>query len=202
MGDPSTVPTYNVPIVERLGPRPFEHLPPGNNHTYIIQTFGPGNPEVDVEFCDLRGWGVSQQCAKANIYGFHVGDENADRSQPWLPLPVLGEYSGIDRMVKFDVYASTDRVYVFVEDKPSGCAVIPAGHFPAGPVNVAFGVASYHIDADEFVTRENPRFEYWSRYSKNHTERRFDDLGIKSGASLPTWNETLMPCGSEFYGAQ
>jgi hypothetical protein len=198
LGDPKRDAPSSVPFVPRLGPLPFQKLPPGQNHTIIVQTFG-GQPELQIQFCDLRGWGVSQQCPKANIYGFHVGSTDVDWTAPWLPIPVLGEYAGIDRLVKFDVYASTKRVYVFIEDHPAGCAVIPEGRFPAGQVNVVFGAAAYHIEVDEFLTRPPARIQYWAQYSLAHSDRKFDDLGVKSKVSLPAWDESIMPCGTRYY---
>lgn len=203
VGDPATVPeSFRVPIVWRMGPTPQDKMPPGPYHTIIVQPFTM-QPELQIEFCDLRGWGVSQQCPRANVYGFHAGafNDQVDWQLPWLPTPVLGEYVGMDRLVKWDVYASINEVYVFVEDKPAGCAIIPEGRFPAGDVNVNFGIAAYHIDADEFVTRERPRAEYWSRTSTIHTDRKLDDLGIKSGVSLPPW-DSRFKCGDRYYGEQ
>jgi hypothetical protein len=197
LGDPDKEVTYMVPFVDRLGPRPSEMLPPGPYHTIVAQTFGVG-PELQIQFCDLRGWGVSQQCPKANIYGFPAGDDKAKEPLPWLPLPVAGDYAGMDRPVKFDVYASTKRVYMFIEDKPAGCAVLPEGRFPAGPVTVIFGVAAYHIDVDEFVTAETSSHQYWRRYSLSHTDRKLDDLGVKNADTLPAWNEDVMPCGDRY----
>jgi hypothetical protein len=118
---------------------------------------------------------------------------------PWVPAPVLAEYVGADRPVRFDVYTSTDRVYVYVDDRPAGCAVLPAGRMPAGDVTVSFGTTAYHIEIDEDVVRENAPHEYWERYSNFHTERRFDDLGVDSGVSLPAWDHSALPCGDRYY---
>jgi hypothetical protein len=199
LGDPEVEISYKVPFTKRFGPVPEngELLEQGTYHTIVAQTFG-GGPEMQVEFCDLRGWGVSAQCPKANLYGFPAGVE-ADWTAPWLPLPVVGEYVGMDRLAKIDVYASTSRVYVFLEDRPAGCAVLPAGRMPAGPVNVLFGMAGYHIEIDEFVMSERPTQLYWNRYSATHTDRKLDDLGIQSGVTLPAWDETVMPCGDHYY---
>jgi hypothetical protein len=199
LGDPARDASNILPIVARLGPVPFQMLPPGQNHTIIAQVFG-GSPALEIQFCDLRGWGVSQQCPKANIYGFHAGDSNGDKNQKWLPLPVPGDYAGMDRLVKWDVYASTQRVYLFIEDRPAGCAVLPAGRMPAGPVNVAFSIAGYHIEIDEFVAPAESRHQYWRRFSLAHTDRKMDDLGVENGATLPAWDESIMPCGTTFYG--
>jgi hypothetical protein len=202
LGDPDLELSHLVPILRRLGPLTEEDraAAPGKYHTIVAQTFG-GGPEMQVEFCDLRGWGVSQQCPKANIYGFPAGTEE-DWTAPWLPLPVVGEYVGMDRLGKIDVYASTQRVYVFLEDRPAGCAVLPAGKMPAGPVNVLFGMAGYHIDIDEYVMSEGATELYWKRYSATHIDRKLDDLGIQNGATLPAWDETRMPCGDRYYAGQ
>jgi hypothetical protein len=199
IGDPAMHELARLPFIERLGPMPFQMLPPGPYHTIIAQVFG-GSPELQIQFCDLRGWGVSQQCGRANIYGFHAGDANLTWEEKWLPLPVVGDYAGNDRLVKWDVYASTKRVYLFIEDRPAGCAVLPEGRMPAGPVNVIFGAAGYHIDVDEFVAPEEARHQYWKRYSLSHIDRKFDDLGVKSDATLPAWDESVIPCGTRYYG--
>ena len=65
-----------------------------------------------------------------------------------------------------------------------------------------FGVAGYHIEVDSFVEPEPARNEYWHRYHQGHTERKMDDLGIKSGTRLPAWDESILPCGTHYYGAQ
>jgi len=201
LGDPARDASNNLPLLRRLGPVPFEMKPPGPYHTIIAHVFG-GSPALEIQFCDQRGWGVSAQCPRANIYGYHEGDDSYDGQNKWLPLPLPGEYSGMDRLVKWDLYASTQRVYLFLEDRPAGCAVLPAGRMPAGPVNVAFSVAAYHIDIDEFVAPENSRHQYWHRFSLAHTDRKMDDLGIQHNATLPAWDESIMPCGTEFYGGQ
>ena len=110
-------------------------------------------------------------------------------------------YVGMDRLVKFDVYASTKRVYYFIEDRPAGCAVLPDGRMPAGPVNVVFGEAAYHIEIDEFVVPANAPEEYWQRYSVSHVDRKIDNLGVESGVDIPAWDETVMPCGDQFYAS-
>jgi len=135
---------------------------------------------------------VSQQCPRANIYGFHAGTESPSWTLPWLPVPIMGNYAGMDRPVKFDVYASTERVYVFVEDRPAGCAVLPAGRMPAGDVTVVFGAAGYHIEIDEHVEPEGGQHEYWHRYSVGHVERRHDQAPL-----LPHVRRGVTTCGQQ-----
>jgi hypothetical protein len=193
---------HEVPVVTRLGPMPFEMLPPGKDNTIIVQGFTAGH-ELQVQFCHLRGWGVSQQCDRANIYGWHAGHETPlpwDEGVAWTPVPVLGEYAAMDRPVKFDVFASTRRVYLFVEDRPAGCARLPDGQMPQGPVTIVFGTAGYHIEIDESVAPEHSAHGYWQRYHLSHVARQFDDLGIRRNVAAPDWNEDLLPCGTHWFG--
>jgi hypothetical protein len=194
--------SFDVPLESRLGPFPFEHKPPGDNDTIVVQPF-TANHEMQIQVCNNRGWGVSQQCDRANVYGFSAG---TDQMQPWTtgvdwtPMPVIGELAGLDRPVKIDVYASTSRVYVYVEDKPAGCAVIPSGQLNPGAYNVVFGTSGYHIDIDESVVPDYAPYQYWKRYHLFHVERLFDDLGISKNTSRPAWDDARMPCGTHWYG--
>jgi hypothetical protein len=193
-------PLDSVPIHARLGPLPFDMgAPPGDNRSIIVQPFG-GYHQLEVEFCDQRGWGVSVQCPQANLYGDHAGDYTADWKAPWLPVPVLGDVAGFDRPVQFDVYASTERVYVFMDDKPAGCAVLPAGRMPAGAVNVAFRGVLYHSGIDESVVPDNSGHQYLKRYSLSHFDRHMDDFGVDLSVAAPAWDEKILPCGTRWYG--
>jgi hypothetical protein len=195
----------------RLGPLPFDldgpdmirgtadDAPPGEEVSLIVQPFG-GYHELQIQICDQRGWGVGNQCSQANIYGHHAGNYNETWEEPWLPVPVMGEISGHDRPVRFDVYASTERVYVYVDGRPAGCAVLPAGRMPAGPVTPAFRAVLYHSDIDESVTPETSAFRYLHEFSLTHTVRTYDDLGVETGVGAPPWDESILPCGTRWYG--
>lgn len=195
--------TNDVRIMTRLGPMPFEMIEePGDYSSILVQTFG-ANHELQVQYCHLRGWGVSQQCDRANIYGYHAGDDapqDWEDDVSWTPVPVLGELAGVDRPVRFDVYASTERVYVFIEDKPAGCAMLPSEQMAEGPVRVVFGTAGYHIEIDEGVAPENAPHEFWQRHHLSHVARQFDNLGIDVGVAEPSWDESVLPCGTYWYG--
>jgi hypothetical protein len=193
-------PLDSVPLHARLGPMPFDKgAPPGDQRSIIVQPFG-GYHELQVQFCDQRGWGVSAQCPQANIYGHHAGNYNETWKSPWLPVPLLGDVAGYDRPVQFDVYASTERVYVFMDDKPAGCAVLPAGKMPSGAVNVAFRGVLYHSGIDESVVPDDSGQQYLRRYSLSHFDRHMDDFGIDLSVPAPAWDESILPCGTRWYG--
>jgi hypothetical protein len=201
-----------VPVHTRLGRFPFERVGPDmkfgtaddapaeGGQSIVVQPFG-GYQETQIEFCDQRGWGVSQQCERANVYGFHAGDYQSTWKQAWLPVPVQGDVAGYDRPVQWDVYASTSRVYVFMDGKPSACAVLPANRMPAGPVTVAYRAVIYHCGIDETVTPASTGHQYERNHSICHSDRRMDDFGIELSAPAPAWDESVLPCGTRWYGA-
>jgi hypothetical protein len=192
-------PLDNVPLHARLGPLSFQNAPAGTEQSILVQPFG-GYHELQLEFCDRRGWGVSEQCPRANIYGHHAGSYSDTWEAPWLPVPLLGDMAGFDRPVQFDVYASTERVYVFLDDKPAGCAVLPAGRMPEGDVNVAFRDVLYHSGIDESVTAADSPHQYLRRFSLSFERRSMDDFGIDQDVPAPAWNEAVMPCATRWYG--
>jgi hypothetical protein len=202
---------WDTILHHRLGPLPFDlngpdmmagtadDGAPGDEVSLIVQPFG-GYHELQVQICDHRGWGVGNQCSQANIYGHHAGNYTETWEEPWNPVPVLGEMAGHDRPVRFDVYASTQRVYVYVDGAPAGCAVLPAGRMPAGPVTPAFRAVLYHSGIDETVVPDDTSHRYLHDYSLSHTRRTLDDLGVEQGVALPPWDETTLPCGTRWYG--
>ncbi|HYQ14369.1 MAG TPA: hypothetical protein VEQ58_01385, partial [Polyangiaceae bacterium] len=151
-------------------------------------------------FCDTRGWGVSQQCDRANVYGFHAGDYTETWKESWRPVPVQGDLVGFDRPVQWDVYTSNQRVYVFMDGKPSACAVLPEGRMPAGPVTVAYRAVLYHCGIDESVVGDDTGHRYERDYSLCHSDRKLDDLGIELSTAAPLWDERVLPCGTKWYG--
>ena len=201
----------NVPVHARLGNFPYQvagpdmklgtadDVPAEGGQSIVVQPFG-GYQETQIEYCDTRGWGVSQQCNRANVYGFHAGDYMQTWKQPWLPVPVQGDVAGYDRPVQWDVYTSTSRVYVFMDGKPSACAVLPAGRMPAGPVTVAYRAVIYHCGIDETVTPADTGHTYEHDHSLCHSDRHMDDFGIDLAAPAPAWDETKLPCGTKWYG--
>jgi hypothetical protein len=201
----------NVPLHSRLGNFPYEVIGPDKmagtaddvqaegGQTIVVQPFG-GYQETQIEYCDTRGWGVSQQCDRANVYGFHAGDYQDTWKQAWTPVPVQGDVAGFDRPVQWDVYTSNERVYVFMDGKPSACAVLPAGRMPAGPVTVAYRAVLYHCGIDESVVPDDTGHQYEHQYSLCHSDRKMDDFGIELSAPAPAWDEAVLPCGTKWYG--
>jgi len=201
----------DVPVHSRLGNFPYEwagkdmkagtadDVPAEGGHTIVVQPFG-GYQETQIEFCDTRGWGVSQQCDHANVYGFHAGNYEETWKQAWTPVPVQGDLAGYDRLVQWDVYASTSRVYVFMDGKPSACAVLPEGRMPASAVTVAYRAVLYHCGIDESVTPDDTGHRYEHDYSLCHSDRHMDDFGIDLSMPAPEWDESVLPCGTKWYG--
>jgi hypothetical protein len=201
----------DVPVHSRLGNFPYQltgedmvagtadDVPAEGGQSIVVQPFG-GYQETQIEYCDTRGWGVSQQCDRANVYGFHAGDYTETWKESWRPVPVQGDLVGFDRPVQWDVYTSNRRVYVFMDGKPSACAVLPEGRMPAGPVTVAYRAVIYHCGIDEAVVGDDTGHRYERDYSLCHSDRKLDDLGIELSASQPQWDETVLPCGTKWYG--
>ncbi len=181
---------YDLPVTSRLGP--LEDEGSGKESTILVHPFGQ---DLQLQFCDKRGWGVGSQCKKANTKGRRTYWENL--KQPWLPAPVLGQVAGEDRPVQFDIYASTDKIYLFQDEKPAGCARLPSGRMPSGAVTVLFHAVGYHLGIDE-PADENTRFQYLRTYSFMRTDRHFDDLGISNSVAPPAWDETRFPCGTDW----
>jgi hypothetical protein len=186
--DPAAGPVYSIPVTTRLG-----STDGGDQSTILVHPLGYS--DLQLQFCDRRGWGVGDQCPKANTHGRRTHWEN--NGQPWLPVPVLGQVAGYDRPVQFDVYASTDRVFLFQDGEPAGCGRLPAGRMPAGAVTVLFHAVGYHLGIDDPVDASSS-YQYLHKYSTVRTDRHFDDLGISNGVAAPAWDEAKFPCGTDW----
>lgn len=189
----------DLPIHNRLGPLYPSELP-GADSSLIVQTHYTYH-EAQIQFCGHRGWGVSAFCPRANIYGYDAGDPDAQPDQRWLPVPVIGDLVGFDRPVQLDVYASTERVYLFMDGRPVGCALLPAGEMAAGDVTVAFRNIISEPTKDELILSE-PGRSFEREFSQAHSDRHMDDLGIDVGVKAPAWDESLLPCAQRWYGGR
>ena len=145
----------------------------------VVQPFG-GYQETQIEFCDTRGWGVSQQCDRANVYGFHAGDYQDTWKQAWTPVPVQGDLAGYDRP------GAVGRLRV--DDRACTCSWTASrrrapccrrGACRRAPVTVAYRAVLYHCGIDETVTPDDTGHKYEHDYSLCHSDRHMDDFGIE-----------------------
>jgi len=160
-----------------------------SGYAFVVQTFVDWPNTYQLELCDHKYWDVNDQCPAFDMY--HVLDPNDPNKRIGLaPNPEVGEHMGLDRGTIFDVYASTKRVYLFLDGEPYGCANLPSSSVPAGPVTITFGDVLYHSGVDH-------TYAYTSKALQVSTRRHFDNLGFKSGVSAPMWDEKRMPCVSQ-----
>jgi hypothetical protein len=157
-------------------------------YAIVVQTF-LGWPSVyQVQACDHKMWDVNDQCPTNDLrYAPDPGDpaKNANLQ----PNSEPGEHAALDRSARWEVYASTKRVYTFLDGEPYGCMNLPAATVPAGPVTVTFGDVIYHSGVDA-------TFAYTKKAMQIASRRHYDNLGFKSGVAAPPWDEQRMPCVS------
>ena len=161
-------------------------------HTIVVQPRSDTNVVYDypvayqIELCKLRNWDVNDQCPVYDLY--HALGSNGKITR-LNPNDELGEYASVDHRVLFDVYASTNRVYLFLEGEPYGCANLPSGAAPTGPVTVTWGDVLYHSAVDH-------TYAFHAAHMQVEQRRHFDNLGFSSGVNAPTWDETRLPCAA------
>jgi hypothetical protein len=154
--------------------------------TVITQLFGglSESMQLQLQFCDHRTWDVNNQCPK-----FNLDTLKEDGVETYRPHPESNSFFGLDRTVKFDVYASTSRAYVFTNGIPYGCAELPPGKIKAGPATVTFADVLYHSDADL-----KEWYPFHMKKMHNITSRHFSNLAFTSNVMPPTWDEGRLPC--------
>jgi len=163
-----------------------DNLP--NGATILVQVFGTWPSRMDLQFCDHRTWGVTNQCPRYVTDFYDLSAIN----RPNPPTPNIGEASAVDRRVRWDVFASTDRIYAMIDGQPVGCGILPAGRMPSGPVSVTVGDVLYHSGVDV----PDPPYTFHSNHMKLETRRHIDELGWKSGVAAPPWNDAVV-CASD-----
>jgi hypothetical protein len=152
--------------------------------TLIVQTFATWPIELQAQICDHRTWNVNDQCPKFDLY--NVGGGLA-------PVAEIGEYSGLARRVRFDVFVSTAKAYVYFEGQPYGCAVFPTP-LTAGPTTVTFGDVLYHSGVD--LDSTTPWYPFNRQHLLIETRRHFDNLGFSSNVPEPSWDASRFPCAT------
>ncbi len=158
-----------------------------NGTTVLVQTFGLWPPRIDIELCDHRTWDVNNQCPR------FLTDPISQQPFAGFALPPhaeVGDLAGVDRRVRFDVWASTKKVYVEIEGQPWACAVLPTA-LPAGSATVTIGDVLYHSGVDV----PSVPYPFHRAHLYTETRRHFGALGFKSGdPGPPNWDETRLPC--------
>lgn len=160
--------------------------------TLNVQTFGGWPSAVEIQHCVNRTWDVNDQCPKFPLEHEPFADE------PWAPRPPIGELSAPGMRSRIDLYASTDRAYVFIEDRPWACVEYP-GLLPAGDVTVTYGDVLYHSGVDESVVLTD-FMPYIRDHQLTESRRHVDNFGFRSGVEAPSWNHEVMPCLTELEG--
>ena len=189
---PSTLRRYPQILVSTLTPPVQRKMPEGT--TVIVQPFG-ATTYMQLQLCKNRVWDVNNQCPMAKLTRDLGTGAYSDQS-PWPPQPVVTESAAFDRLVKIDAYYSTSKVYVFFDDQPYGCGVLPASSWAAGEVSVSIGDVLYHSGVDEEVICSGCAHQFLNRSSLPQMVRKFDSFGFKSGVAQPAWDDAVLPCGS------
>jgi hypothetical protein len=180
--------------------------------TMILQPIDSGNgrPVAELELCSQRKWQVNDQCP-----WFLLEKNDAPQATgtgPNNPHPDLFDRLQDDRSARWDLYASTERAYVFLDSQPyacvdlthrkatesSGAPIVPAPTPPrAGAVTVAFGDVMYHAGAEaDYFTNFSP---FHLEHELFETVRHFDYVGFKSGEAAPSWDESRFPCITQMF---
>jgi hypothetical protein len=169
-----------------------------------------GRPVIEVQLCTQRRWNVNYQCPwfiLEKVDPPTPGGTGANNPHP-DPFDRLQD----DRNTRWDLYASTQKAYVFLDSQPYACvdlahrkathpdgsAITPTPAPPkTGPVTVTFGDVMYHAGA------ESGYFTIYSPFHLEHelyeTTRHFDYIGFKSSEDAPAWDETRFPCITQMY---
>jgi hypothetical protein len=164
-----------------------------NGHTVVIQPFGQIGESIDwpidyqIEVCNLRTWDVNDQCPVYDLY--HLTNGSSTATAHLAPNDEVGEHASVDHRVVFDAYASTQRIYLFLDGKPYACANMPSVGVPNGAVTVTWGDVLYHSLVDH-------TFAFHTAHMQVEQRRHFDNLGFSSGLPAPTWDESRLPCAA------
>jgi hypothetical protein len=156
---------------------------PSVGRSLIVDIDGDWPSRVAVETC-AGSWSAQFRCPTADLrYSWPDRiapiDEIADRTRP-------------DRMTRLEIYASTQRTYVFVDGRPYGCADHDPGTTPSGPVRVTFGEALFHSGSDTQI-RDQLEGGFFARHAQTLSDRRYGPLGFSNAVAAPAWDATW-PC--------
>lgn len=161
-------------------------LPEGR--TLVLQMINDWPYSYELQICDHKYWDVNDQCPRFDFYAQRDPNDR-NRTVKLAPNVEVGEQIGMDFPNRWEIYASTERAYVFLDGQPYGCANLPDAGVPSGAVTVTFGHVLYHSGVDHL-------FGFTGRRLQLDQPRHFDNLGFKSGVAAPVWDETRFPCTS------
>jgi len=107
----------------------------------------------------------------------------------------LDELVGVDRISRFDLYVSTQRIYVLVDDVPQGCMDLPEGHLAPGSATVTVGDLLFGSTEDVNGTYLGQLvYPFHHDHMQRETRRHLDAFGFASGVGAPDWDHALVPC--------
>jgi hypothetical protein len=159
------------------------------SHTLIVQPRSQINSDLDfpdnfeLQICNLRTWDVNNQCPVYDLYQFKKGGDVVNLG----PADEFGEHASVDHRVLYDVFTSTERIYMFMDGKPYACALLPGNVMSPGPVTVTWGDVLYHSGVDH-------TYAFHTEHMLVEQRRHFDNLGFSSGVPAPMWDNNRFPC--------
>jgi hypothetical protein len=174
-----------------------------NGNFLIIQTIQGPSMRLEVEafhgLINGNPWAVNNQAPDHALVDYDDWNNGTNSNATLPPADPPLEHAGMDRMTKYDAYVSSGLLYVFMDGAPAGCTKYPANGFAlGGAVTVTFGDVLYHEGAEtevgSCVAGTPTALPFLLHHQCTETKRQWDDLGFKSGAAAPTWDETTFPC--------
>jgi hypothetical protein len=172
-----------------------EAMKNASNNTLLIQAIQ--GPSMRFEAQAFHGllpgligsWDVNNQAPEHRFVDYDTEKISAQPSDP--PF----EHASMDRQTKFDVFLSSQRVYLFIDDRPAGCTLLPSDVKFGGPVTYTVGDVLYHEGAgDERVCSYERPYAFMHVHQCSETKRHFDDLAFKNSVPPPVWDNTRFPC--------
>ncbi len=157
--------------------------------TIIVQTRGGvGSPvAAEIQLCDHRGWQGGDPCPGWDLYRIDEGGETF-----LAPQPEINAWMGVDRVVRFDVFASTERLYLLLDRVPYGCVDLPPGALAEGPLSATYGEVLFVSVSDA----DAPWYAFHRDRMPNVTSRHVSEMALTSGAEPPAWDHARLPCVS------
>jgi hypothetical protein len=97
---------------------------------------------------------------------------------------------------RFELFISTHKAYIYLDEKPYGCAEFDTGMVPSGEVAVTYGNVIYHGGADDGV-RYFLEDSFLDRQTIVRDTKHFSYVGFSSGVGLPPGWPATLPCAQD-----